>query len=198
MTDDFNIRNNNQDPNYPHYSIHTKDLVTLAKSLGLDLSPPLNPSPTRFADNPYDTNSIIDLVFINPNNPGFGQYSLHPELHRPSDHVPLIIEVGINESNIDNSIWSICKDSEEEKNFIKVITDNILALGTSNIMSKENLETTVQRLANIFNNAQYFQAKKKHIMKHSKEWQTHACTESLNRYHNTGHIEHWQEFKSNT
>jgi len=24
------------------------------------------------------------------------------------------------------------------------------------------------------------------------------CTESLNRYHNTGDIEHWQEFKSNT
>jgi len=116
----------------------------LAESLGLDLSPPLNPSPTRFVDNPCDTNSVIDLVFINPNNPGFGQHSLHPELHRPSDHVSLIIEVGINETNIDKSFWSICKDSKEEKNFIKAITDNILALNTINIISKENLETIVQ------------------------------------------------------
>jgi len=116
----------------------------LAKSLGLDLSPSFNPGPTRFIDNLCDTNSVIDLVFINPNNLGFGQHSFHPELHRPSDHVPLIIEVGINETNIDKFFWSICKDSEEEKNFIKAITDNILTLNTTNITSKENLETIVQ------------------------------------------------------
>jgi len=144
ITGNFNIRNNNWDPNYPHHSIYTEDLFTVAESLGLDLLPPLNPSPTRFADNLYDTNSVIDLVFINPNNPGFSQHSLHSELHRPSDHVPFIIEVGINKTNIDNSFWSICKDSEEEKNFIKAITDNILALDTTNITSKENLETIVQ------------------------------------------------------
>jgi len=144
ITGNFNIRNNNWDPNYPHHSIYTEDLFTVAESLGLDLSPPLNPSPTRFADNLHDTNSVIDLVFINPNNPGFSQHSLHSELHRPSDHVPFIIEVGINKTNIDNSFWSICKDSEEEKNFIKAITDNILALDTTNITSKENLETIVQ------------------------------------------------------
>jgi len=198
MTGDFNIRNNDWDPNYPHHSVHTEDLLTLAESLGLDLSPPTNPGPTRFADNPRDTNSVIDLAFINPNNSGFGQHSLYPELCRPSDHVPLIIEVSINETNIDNSFWSISKDSEEEKNFTKAITDGTLALNTSNITSKENLEVVVQRLASIFNEAWYSQAKKKRITKHSKEWWNQACTESLNRYRNTGDIEHWREFKSNT
>jgi len=144
MTGNFNIRDNDWDPNYPHHSFHTEDLLTLAESLGLDLSPPINPGPTRFADNLRDANSVIDLAFINPNNSGFGQHSLHPELRRPSDHVPLIIEVSINETNIDNSFWSISKDSEEEKNFIKAITDNTLALDTSNITSKENLEAIVQ------------------------------------------------------
>jgi len=65
-------------------------------------------------------------------------------LCRPSDHVPLIIEVSINETNIDNSFWSISKDSEEEKNFTKAITDGTIALDTSNITSKENLEAVVQ------------------------------------------------------
>jgi len=169
MTGDFNIRNNDWDPNYPHHSVHTEDLLTLAKSLGLDLSPPINPGSTRFVDNLRDTNSVIDLAFINPNNSGFGQHFLHPELRRPLDHVPLIIEVSINETNIDNSFWSISKDSEEEKNFIKAITDNTLALDTSDITFKENLEVIVQRLASIFNEAWYSQAKKKHITKHSKE-----------------------------
>jgi len=198
MTGDFNIRDNDWDPNYPHHSVHTEDLLTLAKSLGLDLSPPINPGPTRFADNSRDTNSVMDLAFINPNNSGFGQHSLHPELCRPSDYVPLIIEVSINETNIDNSFWSISKDSEKEKNFIKAITDNTLALDTSNITSKENLEAIVQRLASTFNEAWYSQAKKKRITKYSKEWWNHTCTESLNRYRNTGDIEHWREFKSNT
>jgi len=106
--------------------------------------------------------------------------------------------VSINKTNIDNFFWSISKDSEKEKNFIKAITDNTLALDISNIISKENLEAIVQRLASIFNETWYSQAKKKHITKHSKEWWNHACTESLNRYRNTGNIEHWQEFKSNT
>ena len=144
MTGDFNISDNDWDPNYPHHSAHTEDLFTLAESLGLDLSPPIKSGPTRFADNLRDTNSVIDLAFINLNNSGFSQYSLYPELHRPSDHIPLIIKVGINETNIDNSFWSICKDSEEEMNFIKAITDNTLALDTSNITSKKSLETIVQ------------------------------------------------------
>jgi len=198
MTGDFNIRDNDWDPNYPHHSVHTEDLLTLAKSLGLDLSPPVNPGPTRFADNPRDTNSVIDLAFINPNNSGFGQHSLHPELRRPSDHVPLIIEVSINETNIDNSFWLVSKDSEEEKDFIKAITDSTLALDTSNITSKENLESAAQRLADIFNEAWLSQAKKKCITKYSKEWWNHECTENLNRYRNTGDIEHWREFKSST
>jgi len=198
MTGDFNIRDNDWDPNYPHHSVYTKDLLTLAKSLGLDLSLPINPGPTRFADNPHDTNSVIDLAFINPNNSEFSQYFLHPELHRPSDHIPLIIEVSINETNIDNSFWSISKDSEEEKNFIKAITDSTLTLDTLNIMSKENLEAVAQQLADIFNEAWYSQAKKKRITKHSKEWWNHEYTESLNRYRNIGDIEHWREFKSST
>jgi len=198
MLGDFNIRDNDWDPNYSHHSIHTEDLFTLAESLGLDLSPPLNPGPTRFADNPRDTNSVIDLVFINPNNPGFSQHTLHPELRRPSDYVPLFIEVGINKTNLDNTFWSICKDNKEEENFIKVLTNNMLTLDTMIIMSKEILETTVQRLANIFSDAWYSHAKKKHITKHSKKWWTHDCTESLNRYRTTGIIEHWREFKSNT
>jgi len=138
------------------------------------------------------------LVFINPNNPGFGQHTLYSELHRPLDHVPLFIEVGINETNLDNTFWSICKDREEEENFIKALTNNILTLDTTIIMSKEILETTVQHLANIFNDAWYSHAKKKYITKHSKQWWTHDCTESLNRYRIIEVIEHWREFKSNT
>jgi len=51
MTDDFNIRDSDWDPNFQHHSTLTEDLLTITDSLGLELSPPVNPGPTRFADN---------------------------------------------------------------------------------------------------------------------------------------------------
>jgi len=118
LTGDFNIRDSDWDPHFRHHSSHTDDLITIADSLGLKLSPPLNPGPTRFADNPHDTNSVIDLVFLPPSNTGFGQHTLYPEICKLSDHIPLIIEISIGEVNADINIWSIKKDSEKEKEFI--------------------------------------------------------------------------------
>ena len=39
MTNDFNIRDSDWDPNFRHYSIHTKDLITIANSLGCKGTP---------------------------------------------------------------------------------------------------------------------------------------------------------------
>ena len=104
LTGDFNIRDSDWDPNFKHHSSHTDDLITIADSLGLELSPPLNPSPTRFTDNPHDTNFVIDLVFLPPSNTGFGRHILHPEIYKLSDYVPLIIKIGIEEVNTDINI----------------------------------------------------------------------------------------------
>jgi len=72
LTGDFNIRDSDWDPNLRHHSSHTDNLITIADSLDLELSPPLNPGPTGFTDNPCNTNSVIDLVFLPPSNTGFG------------------------------------------------------------------------------------------------------------------------------
>jgi len=57
-------------------------------------------------------------MFLPPGNTGFGQHMLYPKICKPSDHVLLIIEIGIGEINTDINIWSIKKDSKEEKDFI--------------------------------------------------------------------------------
>jgi len=153
LTGDFNIRDSDWNPNFRHYSSHTDDLITIADSLGLELSPPSNPSPTRFADNLYDTNSVIDLVFLPPSNTGFGQHTLHPEICKPSNHISLIIEISIGEVNTDINIWSIKKDSKEKKEFISSLVQDVQSLDTSTIRSQANLESSVQQLANVFENA---------------------------------------------
>ena len=197
MTGDFNIRDSDWDPNFWHHSIHTDDLLTIADSLGLELSPPLNPGPTRFADNPRDSNSVLDLVFIPPDNLGFGKQILHPEIRRPSDHVPITVEVDIHGTNIDINRWSIKKDSEEEKNFISSIIMGVKNLDTSNIGTKDGLENSVLQLKTTFDHAWINNSKLKRITKHSKGWWNMECSDSLNRYRTSGDIQHWKEFKTN-
>ena len=80
ITGDFNIRDSDWDPLTYHHSMHTDDLMTIVDSLDLELSHPSNPGPTRFADNPQNSNFILDLVFLLPDNPGFGKHILHPEI----------------------------------------------------------------------------------------------------------------------
>jgi len=122
-----------------------------------------------FADNPCDTNSVIDLMFLFPGNIGFGRHTLHPEIYKPSDHVLLIIEIGIREINTNINIWSIKKNSEEEKDFITSLVRGIQSLDTSAIRNKANLKTLVQQLADIFENMWNTHSKQKRITKHFKE-----------------------------
>ena len=143
MTGDFNIRDSDWDPNFQHYSIHTNDLLTIANSLDLELFLPLNPGSIRFANNLCDFNSVIDLVFLPSNNRRFGQYTLHSDIHKLSDHVLLIIEVGIIETNIDLSTRSIRKDSDEEKSFITALTNGFSYIDSLAIRTKEGLKSLV-------------------------------------------------------
>lgn len=71
MTSDFNIRDNNWDPTFPHHSQHTADLTTIIDSLGLDLLMSVIPMLTRYADNtnmsclyPCMTPSLLSHNFL--------------------------------------------------------------------------------------------------------------------------------------
>jgi len=70
------------------------------------------------------------LVFLAPDNPGFSQHTLLPEMRKPLDYVSLIIRVGINGENINSTIQSIKKDSKEKSDFVNEIRHNIKHLDT--------------------------------------------------------------------
>jgi len=46
MTSDFNIKNSNWNPSYPHYSIHSNIIYEVVNSLNLNLSISINLVPT--------------------------------------------------------------------------------------------------------------------------------------------------------
>ena len=150
MTGDFNIRDSDWDPNIQYHSIYTEDLMSIADSLDLELATPINPGPTRFADNQCDTNSVLDLVFMNPSNPGFNKHTLNPDIRLPSDHVPLIIEVGIKEENVDITFKAIKKNSKEEEAFIRDLVKGVRNIDTSELKNQSDIQRCTTNLEKIF------------------------------------------------
>ena len=185
---DFNIRDSDWDPNVQYHSIHMEDLMSIADSLDLELAIPINPGPTRFTDNEHDSNSILDLVFMNPNNAGFNKHILNPDIHLPSDHVPLIIDVGIKEENIDFTFQAIKKDNKEEEAFIRDIIKGVRNIDTSNLKSPEDIQRCITIISTTFKVVWSTHSTTKRITKHFKEWWNEQCTECINKYHETGNI----------
>ena len=64
MTGDSNIRDNEWDPSYSHYSYHTNFLKKIADSFNLELSTLVNQVPTQYSDNHGNSSSVLDLIFL--------------------------------------------------------------------------------------------------------------------------------------
>ena len=64
MTEDFNISDNEWDSSYSHYSNYTDSLKEIADSFNLELSTPVNQVSMYCTDNPQDSNSVLDLMFL--------------------------------------------------------------------------------------------------------------------------------------
>ena len=64
ITGDFNIRDNLWDPNFPYHLIHRDTLFKIEDSFQLELSKPTEFFPVRYSDNDWDSNSVLDLVFL--------------------------------------------------------------------------------------------------------------------------------------
>ena len=64
ITGDFNIRDNDWNPLYPHHSTHADSLKEIADSFYLELSTPIDQVLTQYADNSQDMNSVLDLIFL--------------------------------------------------------------------------------------------------------------------------------------
>ena len=76
LTGDFNIRNNNWNLLYSHYSKHTNILRKIADRFNLELSMLLDQVSTWYIGNPQDSNSVLDLIFFYANTEKFNNYMI--------------------------------------------------------------------------------------------------------------------------
>jgi len=100
MMDDFNIRDSIWDFNFSFYSSHSNSLFDIADSFSLDISQPLENSPTGFSDNDHNANLVLDLVFLCSSSPEFNCYYIHLDWRLSSDHALITVDVSICEERI--------------------------------------------------------------------------------------------------
>ena len=107
---------------------------------------------TKYSDNIYNINSVIDLIFLRLNSLEFDNHTIHSELHSElhylSNYALLIVDISIIKEFIPNKQYTIIKNSEEENKFITDLIKTIKKIGTEQISNKNLLELAVQEFAN--------------------------------------------------
>jgi len=146
MTGDFNIRDSIWNPSFPYHPAISDDLMTIADSFNLDLSFPTHCISTRYSDIAGESNSVIDLMFLQSGSTELNNHSVHPDWHLSLDHASLMVSIAIDEENIDSFRFSITKNSEEEVNFIKEVIYAIKSVDISDISDPIKLEKTINSL----------------------------------------------------
>ena len=182
MTGDFNIRDSLWNSTFPFHSSVSDDLIIIADSFNLSLSTPTNSCPTRYSDMAGESNLVIDLMFMRYGSYELDHHLIHPGNRLSSDHAPLSIEIPIIEEVTQSSKFTIHPKSDQETAFVEEVISSFKNLDTSVIDDSDKLESIVNQLGTIIDHAWKKNAKKSRISKHSKQWWTDNCSQSLNNY----------------
>jgi len=75
---------------FPYHSSISDNLIMIVDSFDLALSFPTNPGPTRFSDTAGESNSVIDLMFLQYGSAELDKHSILPDSRLSSDHAPLV------------------------------------------------------------------------------------------------------------
>ena len=196
MTGDFNIRESRWDLSHPFHSNHSNSLFDISDFFSLNISNPIEYVPTRYFNNDYNTNSVLDLVFLYPSSLEFNQHCIYPNWRMLSDHAPITIKVSICKERI-LLLWCLLtKGSNEKKQFIEDIILIIKNLNTSSIPNAETLKEMVHRLASKVEESWQRNLKAVKFTRHSKAWWNNECWLSFDKYWAYQSLENWHSFKN--
>ena len=195
MTGNFNIHDSLWNSSFPYHLSISNNLIIIADSFNLNLLIPSNYVPTKYSNNNNDSNSVINLMFLWCSFSKLDNHTILPNWQLTSDYVLLTITIPITEANINYQKWTIIKNSEEEKLFIKKVITSFAKLNTSNVSEILQLENIINDFANIVNSVWIKHSKVVNITKHSKSWWNFDCDKALIKYRFSKNIDNWKVFQ---
>ena len=105
-----------------------------------------------------------------------------PDLRRPSDHAPLIIDLPIASENIQVYRKVLKQDSEEETAFLLSVSEELSQLDFSALDSVTSLDMLSEAIPGLFADCWATYAKRITITSCSKEWWNNKCRTALETY----------------
>ena len=169
MIEDFNIRDNIWDLNFPHYSQYSSVLFDIIDSFHLELFRSTEQIPTKYSDNQQNSNLVIDLIFLRPESLEYDNHTIHSDWRLTLDYIPLTVDISIFEKHIQTRKCMLVKNSEEEDNFINKLMESIKEMNTKNIHNKSDLKQIIQEIASTMERIWYKHSKIINITKHSNQ-----------------------------
>jgi len=103
ITGDFNIHDSLWDLSFSHHLTISDDLIVIADLFNIDLLILTNQVPTRYLDNPNDSNSAIDLIFLYSGLLELNSHSIYLDWCLISDHTLLTITIPIVKESVTSS-----------------------------------------------------------------------------------------------
>ena len=130
ITGDFNIRDSLWNSLFPNHSVHSNLLVEIADSLQLSISSPTSQVSIRYANNQDNSNSTINLIFLQPTSNKFDNHTIHPEWRLSLNYASLTVKISILKEFIQSRKHTIVKDSDEDSKFISDVIKLVKGLNT--------------------------------------------------------------------
>jgi len=146
---DFNIKDSNWDSLYLFHSSYSDSLVEIVDSFDLTLSSFIQQVPTQYSNNKHNSNSVIDLFFLQSNSAELNSHKIYSELQFSLDHTSLTVDIIIEKEFIQHKRCTIIKNSKKESKFIDDFIRNFQNIDIGNIITKGSFESIVQEYASI-------------------------------------------------
>ena len=129
---------------YSFHSSHSDIISEIINSFDLTLSLPIQQVLIRYSNNKNNSNLVIILFFLWSNSIELNNHEVHPELHFPSNHASLTVDIVINKEFIQDRRCTTIKNSKEKTKFMSNLINGFKNINTSNISNRDSLECIVQ------------------------------------------------------
>ena len=96
----FNIKDRKWYSSYSFHLSYSDSLIKVTNSFELKLSSSIHQILTYYTDNSNDSNSVIDLIFLQPNSVKIDNHFILPEFWHLLDHASLTVDISIIEEFI--------------------------------------------------------------------------------------------------
>ncbi|PPQ93648.1 hypothetical protein CVT25_012611, partial [Psilocybe cyanescens] len=178
MGGDFNIHSQEWDGGHRGHPGVATQLLNTAAELGLQRAPFVNPGPTFYPCIQGFHSTVIDLVFVQPDQTLTAQVTWVHNAMGESDHIPLATTLSISADSGAMPRRALKADKEEQIQFVRVIEGEFAMKVDEHapLNTPDQIDMVAQAITDSFSAAWETCSREVTITRRSKLWWTDECS----------------------